>query len=101
MKETFSWQDIPALRSLYRGYCENMNSDNFYVAHFLPENTQTITTENGQRKIIHLNQKEREQQALENLLDDNSGWFDEFVHDDTLRQDVTETIRFLFREFSR
>ena len=101
MKAALSWQDIPALRNLYRGYCENMNKDNFYVAHFLPESSQTITTENGQRKIIRLSENERERQAVENLLDDNSGWFDEFVHDDALRQDVTETIRFLFREFSR
>ncbi len=101
MKAALSWQDIPALRNLYQGYRENLNSDNFYVAHFLPESAQTIISENGQHKIIRLSENERERQAVENLLDDNSGWFDEFVHDDALRQDVTETIRFLFREFSR
>ena len=43
----------------------------------------------------------KEQTAGSALLNDNSGYFSEFVHEDELREDVTEFIRFIFKELNR
>ena len=64
----------------------------------MPEPKQIIF-EGKHKRLIKLSDEERLQNAKESLLTDNSGYFDEFVHDTKLRSDVTEVIRALFTEF--
>ena len=91
-------EDFPAIHNLKQAYKENFTSDNFYVEHFMPE-TKQIIFDGKHKRLIKLSDKERLLHAQECLLNDNSGFFDEFVHDSKLRSDVTEVIRALFIEF--
>lgn len=101
IKSSFAEQikSIPAFISLHKGYQDNLNQNNFYVQHFMPSETSIARSENGHHKIISLNEDEKLALAQEALLNDNSGYFSEFVHDDAIREDVTEVIRFIFKEF--
>ena len=93
-------ESIPAFMNLYKGYKENFTTtNNFYLQHFMPSAKQITYSESGKSKIILLDDATRLSQAQEALLHDNSGYFSEFVHDDALREDVTEVIRFIFKEF--
>lgn len=78
---------IPAFNALHRGFRKNFRSENFYFAHFMPETSDSAVS--------------KEQTAGSALLNDNSGYFSEFVHEDELREDVTEFIRFIFKELNR
>lgn len=91
-------EDFPAINNLKQAYKENFTADNFYIEHFMPEPEQIIF-EGKHKRLIKLSDEERLQNAKESLLTDNSGYFDEFVHDTKLRSDVTEVIRALFTEF--
>lgn len=101
MNNSFTEQikSIPAFISLYQAYKENFNTNNFYVQYFMPPAEQITQSESGKSKIILLDEDTRLRQAQEALLSDNSGYFSEFVHDDAIREDVTEVIRFIFKEF--
>lgn len=91
-------EDFPAINNLKQAYKENFTADNFYIERFMPEPKQIIF-EGKHKRLIKLSDEERLQNAKESLLTDNSGYFDEFVHDTKLRSDVTEVIRALFTEF--
>ena len=71
IKDSFAEQikSIPAFNSLHKGYQDNFNQGNFYVQRFMPPEKVVVW------------------------------YFAEFVHDDAIREDVTEVIRFIFREF--
>lgn len=95
-------ETLPSFLSLKSSILENLKSDNFYVAEFMPKSKVIYDDkdDNGKQKITtyFLSDYKREQQAISGLLDDNKGSFDEFVHDDEIRQDVTEFIRDLIKE---
>ena len=103
MNKTFKEQisNIPAFIGLHKAYRENFNAGNYYVRHFMPETKQICLSESGKSKLTCLKEEEREELAKEELLSDNSGWFSEFVHDDAIREDVTEVIRFIFKEYEK
>lgn len=93
---------LPSFLSLKSSILENLKYNNFYVAEFMPkpEVVYDDKDDNGKQKITtcFLSYYKREQQAISDLLDDNKGYFDEFVHDSEIRQDVTEFIRDLIKE---
>lgn len=91
-------ENFPAIIKLKQAYKENFTANNIYIEHFLPE-TKQIIFDGKHKRLIKLSDKERLLHAQECLLNDNSGYFDEFVHDTKLRPDVTEVIRALFVEF--
>ena len=95
-------ETLPSFLSLKSSILENLKSDNFYVAEFMPEAEVVYDDkdDNGKQKITtyFLSYYQREQQAISDLLNDNKGYFDEFVHDNEIRQDVTEFIRDLIKE---
>lgn len=95
-------ETLPSFLNLKSSILENLKSDNFYVAEFMPkaEVIYDDKDDNGKQKITtyFLSYYQREQQAISDLLDDNKGYFDEFVHDNEIRQDVTEFIRDLIKE---
>ena len=101
IKDSFAEQikSIPAFNSLHKGYQDNFNQGNFYMQRFMPPEKVVVCSESGRCKVISLNEDEKLALAQEALLNDNSGYFAEFVHDDAIREDVTEVIRFIFREF--
>ena len=87
-------EGIPAFTSLEQSFRKNFNPKNFYFAHFMPE-TQNFRYEKN-RGIPEAGAGE--QIAARMLLEDDSGYFSEFVHEDNLRTEVTEFIRFIFKE---
>ena len=95
-------ETLPSFLSLKSSILENLKSDNFYVAEFMPEGIEIYDDkdENGKQEITtyFLSDYTREQRAISDLLKDKKGYFDEFVHDDKIRQDVTEFIRDLIKE---
>lgn len=95
-------ETLPSFLSLKSSILENLKSDNFYVAEFMQNKKGFYDDkdDDGKQKITtyFLSDYKREQQAISDLLDDNKGYFDEFVHDDEIRQDVTEFIRDLIKE---
>ena len=95
-------ETLPSFLNLKSSILENLKSDNFYVAEFMPKSEVAYDDkdDNGKQGITtyFLSDYKREQQAINDLLDDNKGYFDEFVHDDEIRRDVTEFIRDLIKE---
>ncbi len=90
-------ETLPAFVALKKGLEQNFKSGNFYVDHFLPE---AISKEkiDGVNLIYSRSDEAREEIAKENLLNDNGDYFDEFVHDDNLRNDITELMRTIIKE---
>lgn len=78
-------EDIPAFCALKQGFHQNLNADNFYFSHFLPS---TASSDDASAVT----------EAIQNLSNDQEGYFSEFVHEDRIREDVTEFIRFIFKE---
>lgn len=77
-----SLQTVPAFDALVKTFFKT-GTDNYYVEHFLAANDNSL---------------DYEYNAKERLVDDNSGYFDEWIHDDVFRHDVTEFMRAIFRE---
>lgn len=95
---------LPQFTSLEKAIKENLTINNAYVEHFAPEQSGYYDEkdDNG-RQVCNpysLSDSEVEQQAIDNLLDDNTDWFDEFVHE-TLRSEVTELVRALAKEIRK
>ena len=91
---------FPAVNSLKKAYKEYINKNNNpYLQHFMPEEEELLIDE--ERKIvIPLSKEDQHREAEMELLYDNDGWFDELVHYSPLREDVTEVIRTILKDFS-
>lgn len=98
-------ETLPPFHALKKAWQENRNADNCYIAHFMPpaEVFYDEKDDAGRQRAYpcSLSEAERLEQARDNLLNDQNGWFDEFVHDGALRGDVTEFIRSILREINR
>lgn len=89
---------LPAFNTLSRSFRKNTTSDNFYIRHFMDSGRVIAVSESGKAKIINKSLEEREDEALDGLLNDNSGYFSEFIHNDNIAEDVTELMRVIFKE---
>lgn len=89
---------LPAFAALKKGLEQNLNAENFYVANFMEDAEQGERDEDGKLHRFTVSEDEREEKAVDELLDDNSGYFEEFVHEDHVRNDVTEFIRAIIKE---
>ena len=100
--QNISIDSFPCFQGLLKGLQENFNRNNFYVYRSMPEKLQSDYDGRGRGTIFELSEEAREKMAKENLLHDNGDWFDEFIHEDKLRGDVTEFMRdiakFLFEK---
>ena len=95
---------LPQFTSLEKAISEKLNINNSYVEHFAPDQSGYYDEkdDNGRQvcRSYSLSDSEVEQQAIDNLLDDNSDYFDEFVHEE-LRSEVTELMRVLIKELRK
>lgn len=89
---------LPAFAALKKGLEQNLNAENFYVGNFMEDAEQNERDEDGKLHRFTVSEDEREEKAINELLDDNGDYFDEFVHDDHIRNDVTELIRAIIKE---
>lgn len=97
-------RNLPQFNSLEKAIKENLTINNTYVEHFSPEQHGYYDEKDDDGRQVcnrfSLSDDEVEQQAIDNLLDDNTDWFDEFVHE-TLRSEVTELVRALAKEIRK
>lgn len=91
--QNISIESFPSFQGLLKGLRENLNVQNFYVREFMPDVVQSERDKDGRKMIFELSDAAREKLAKEQLLDDNGSSFDEFIHEDKLRGDVTEFMR--------
>ena len=91
---------FPAVNGLRKAYKEYMQKNNPYIEKFIPESEEFLVNEK-KKIIIPLSGENRRRQAEMELLYDTDGWFDELVHDSPLREDVTEVIRTILKDFCR
>ena len=90
-------ETLPAFVALKKGLEQNLKAGNFYVDNFMPESVSKEKID-GVNIIYSRSDEAREEIAKENLLNDNGDYFDEFVHDDNLRNDITELMRTIIKE---
>lgn len=82
---------------------ECLNEDNFYVRHFMEDYAEDDIKdcEDGkwyhQTKTRKLSENESLKNAIEDLIDDQTGYFEELITE-KLRDEVVEYMRKLFRE---
>lgn len=93
-------ETLPAFAALKKGLEENLKAGNFYVEHFLPEAVSEEKID-GVKLIYSRSDDAREEIAKDELLADNGDYFDEFIHDDYLRHDVTELMRAIIKELRK
>lgn len=97
-------KNIPQFNSLEKAVKEKLTINNTYVEHFAPEQCgyRDEKDDDGCQVVypFYISDSDAEQQAIENLLDDNTDWFDEFVHE-ALRSEVTELVRVLIKEMRK
>lgn len=94
-------ETLPAFAALKKGLEDNLNSNNWYVEHFMDDAEQGERDEDGKLHRFTVSESKREQKAVEELLDDNGNYFDEFIHDDNIRNDVSEFMRVIFKELRK
>ena len=85
-------ETLPSFSGLKKAISEKLTINNFYVKNFEP--SKTFTVENA---VYELSDDQVECGAIDALLSDNTGYFDEFVNEE-LRADVTEFIRSIIKE---
>lgn len=90
-------ETLPAFIVFKKGLEQNLNADNWYVDHFMPDSVSEEKID-GVKLIYSRSDDAREEIAKENLINDKGDYFDEFVHDDNIRNDVTELMRVIIKE---
>lgn len=95
---------VPQFNSLEKAIQENLTINNSAVEHFAPEKDGYYDEkgDNG-RQVVYpysMSDAEVEREAVDELLEDNSGYFEDVVHED-LRSEVTEFVRFLIKELRK
>lgn len=91
-------ETLPAFAALKKGLTQNLNADNWYVDHFMEDAEQGERDEDGKLHRFTVSHEKREEKAIEELLSDSGDYFDEFIHDDHIRNDVTELMRAIIKE---
>lgn len=94
---------LPAFNAFEKAVNEKLTSKNHYVEHFMPEIgeywDEAGYDENGKREWVkgYTSSSQAEKEGIDGLLDDKSGYFDEFVCE-KLRDEVVELVRDLIKE---
>lgn len=94
---------LPAFNTFEKAVKENLTIDNYYVNHFAPEKEGYYDEKDEKGQVCYpykLSDEQVEEEAIENLLDDNGDYFDEFVCEE-LRSDVVELVRALIKEIRK
>lgn len=91
-------ETLPAFSALKKGLEQNLNAENFYVGNFMEDAEQGERDEDGKLHRYTVSHEKREDQAIDRLLDNQGDDFDEFIHDDHIRNDVTELMRAIIKE---
>lgn len=94
-------ETLPAFAALKKSLEQNLNAENFYVGNFMEEAEQGERDEDGKLHRFTVSENKREEKAIDELLDNQGDYFDEFVHDDNIRNDVTEFMRVIFKELRK
>lgn len=93
---------LPQFNSFENEVRKQLTLENHYVKEFAPEAEGYYDEKDDDGKQVcrpyHLGYSQIQDDAVEGLLGDNSYLFDEFVHEDKLRSDVTELVRALINE---
>lgn len=95
---------IPQFNSLEKAIQEKLTIENSAVEHFAPEYEvyDDYKDDDGRircREYI-LSDSDVEDKGIEELLEDNTGYFEDVVHED-LRSEVTEFVRVLIKELRK
>lgn len=87
------------LSEVYNKFMDAANKkltlNNAYVREFAPEK-EYIEHEDGRSFKVIESENNREEEGVQNLLEDKSGWFDDFIHDE-LMSETTELCRALIK----
>lgn len=93
---------LPQFNSFEAGVRKNLTLENAYVRDFAPEQDGFHDEKGDDGKQFctpyHLSDSQVMDEAIDGLLNDNKGYFEEFVHECQLRDDVTELVRALIKE---
>jgi len=94
---------LPAFNAFEKAVNEKLTSENFYVEHFMPEVgeywDEAGYDEDGNREWnrCYTSSSQAEKEGINELLEDKSGYFDEFVRDE-LGCELSEFVRVLIKE---
>lgn len=94
---------LPAFNAFEKAVNEKLTSENSYVEHFMPEVgeywDEAGYDEDGKREWqrCYTSEEQAEEKGINELLEDKSGYFDEFVRDE-LESEVSELVRALIKE---
>ena len=95
---------FPAFNNFEKAVKKNLTIDNYYVNHFAPEKEGYYDEkdDNGRQVCCpyKLSDEQVEEEAIENLLEDKTGYFDEVVTEQ-LSSEVVELVRALIKEIRR
>lgn len=93
---------IPQFNSFEKAVKENLVLSNSYVEDFAPEREgfEYDKYENRSHKY-RLSNDQIEEIAIDRLLGDNKGSFEEFIHENDLRGPITELVRILIDDIRR
>lgn len=94
---------LPEFNAFEEVVNKKLTSENFYVKHFMPEVgeywDEAGYDEKGKREWnrCYMSSSQAEKEGINELLEDKSGYFDEFVRDE-LGSEVSELVRALIKE---
>ena len=91
---------LPEYKAFQNAVEQKLTSENGYVKRFMPDKSylEEEDDETGRRYFMHMMKDyDREEKAIEALIDDKTGYFDDFIHDELLNE-VTELCRALIRK---
>ena len=95
---------LPQFNSVEHSVKQKLTIDNGYVEHFAPDQDGYYEEKGDDGRQVcypyHLSDEEVEENAIDDLLYDNSGYFDDFIHDELLSE-VTELCRALIKEIRK
>lgn len=95
---------LPAFNKFEAAVKENLVIDNFYVQHFAPEKNTYIDEKDDDGKQVcypvTLSDYDIEDEAIDGLINDNTGYFSELVHE-VMSDEVEELARVLIKELRK
>ena len=92
---------LPAFNNFEKAVKEKLNDKNFYVQEFMPEaGTFEDYDDEGHIEHYRITRRQAEEDGIDNLVYDNTGYFSEFVREE-LGDDAYELIRELIKEIRK
>lgn len=91
---------LPTYQALKNSLLKKLNADNAYVQCFMPDSEQGERDEDGRLHRFTVSENKREEQAIEELLEDDKGDFEDFIFEEN-RSFVREFMRSVIQEMRR